>query len=189
MANANLTQALEKNAAVLERVQKESGVNVQDCYQCGKCSAGCPVAFAMDLSPRQVIRYMQLGLWDEVLKSRTVWLCASCHTCVTRCPQKVDLPTLMEVIHQEAKRQGVISVKEVDIFHKLFLANVRRFGKSHEMFLSGFFNLFSGHFMQDVPSAPHLYFNGKVRIRPHTSQDKAAIQKIFQKSLQERGDK
>ena len=88
------------------RVEEISGQDLLACNQCGKCSAGCPVVAAMDLLPSQVIRLAQLGM-EEVLESDTIWICASCLTCVTRCPKGVDLPRLMEALRQVALRQGV----------------------------------------------------------------------------------
>ncbi|MEA3340887.1 MAG: 4Fe-4S dicluster domain-containing protein [Chloroflexota bacterium] len=88
-------------------VEEISGQDLLDCNQCGKCSAGCPVVEAMDILPSQVIRMAQLGM-EEVLESNTVWICASCLTCVTRCPKGVDLPRLMEALRQISLREGVV---------------------------------------------------------------------------------
>lgn len=90
----------------VRQVEEISGQELLDCNQCGRCSAGCPVAATMDLLPSQVIRMAQLGM-EEVLESNTIWICASCLTCVTRCPKGVDLPRLMEALRQVALRQGV----------------------------------------------------------------------------------
>ena len=88
------------------RVEEISGQALLACNQCGKCSAGCPVVAAMDILPSQVIRMAQLGM-EEVLESNTIWICASCLTCVARCPKGVDLPRLMEALRQIALRQGI----------------------------------------------------------------------------------
>jgi len=83
-------------------VEKQSGQNVLECYQCGKCSAGCPTAYAMDLTPRQLMRGIQLGLKDEVLGSTTIWLCLSCQTCSVRCPRQIDIARVLESVRQLA---------------------------------------------------------------------------------------
>lgn len=90
----------------VQQVEEISGQDLLSCNQCGKCSAGCPVVAAMDLLPSQVIRMAQLGM-EDVLESNTIWICASCLTCATRCPKAVDLPRLMEALRQIALRQGV----------------------------------------------------------------------------------
>ena len=81
----------------VRQVETISGQNLMACNQCGKCSAGCPVAFSMDILPNQVIRMGQLGL-DEILDSQTIWTCAACLTCVARCPKGIDLPRIMEAM-------------------------------------------------------------------------------------------
>ncbi len=90
----------------VRQIEEISGQDLLACNQCGKCSAGCPVVAVMDLLPSQAIRMAQLGM-EEVLNSSTIWICASCLTCVTRCPKGVDLPRLMEALRQIALRQGV----------------------------------------------------------------------------------
>jgi heterodisulfide reductase subunit C len=90
----------------VHQVEEISGQDLLDCNQCGKCSAGCPVVAAMDILPSQALRMAQLGM-EEVLQSKTIWICASCLTCSTRCPKGVDLPRLMEALRQIALRKGV----------------------------------------------------------------------------------
>jgi len=82
----------------VKKVAELSGQNIYLCYQCGKCSAGCPMGFAMDVLPNQVMRLVQLGLEEDIAASKTVWLCASCLTCTARCPKGVDLARVMEAI-------------------------------------------------------------------------------------------
>lgn len=84
------------NSEFVKKVEELSGQNILSCYQCGKCSAGCPNSFAMDLLPSQIIRMVQLGLQDEIMNSKTIWLCASCLTCAVRCPRGVDLAKVFE---------------------------------------------------------------------------------------------
>jgi len=82
----------------VKKVVEVSGQNLNLCYQCGKCSAGCPMSFAMDLLPNQIMRLVQLGLEEDIANSKTVWLCASCLTCTARCPKGVDLSRVMETL-------------------------------------------------------------------------------------------
>ena len=90
-----------------QAVLDKTGENVYLCYQCVKCSAGCPLAEYFDISPNQVMRAVQLGREDLVLNSRTIWLCASCQTCTTRCPQGIDLARIMDALKTIAVEEGI----------------------------------------------------------------------------------
>lgn len=82
------------------KIQELSGQNLLACYQCGKCSAGCPAVSDMDLLPNQIIRYAQLGLKEELLNSKSIWVCASCMTCNVRCPRGIKIAEVIEAIRQ-----------------------------------------------------------------------------------------
>jgi heterodisulfide reductase subunit C len=90
----------------VKKVEEISGQSLLSCYQCGKCSAGCPMSFAMDLLPNGIIRLTQLGLQDDIAKANTIWLCASCTTCSVRCPRGVDLARVMEALRALALRKN-----------------------------------------------------------------------------------
>jgi heterodisulfide reductase subunit C len=90
----------------VKRVKEISGQNVLTCYQCGRCSAGCPLTFAMKDLPNQVIRLVQLGLEEDALASNTIWVCASCLACHARCPRGVDLAKVMEALRAIRLRPG-----------------------------------------------------------------------------------
>jgi heterodisulfide reductase subunit C len=87
-------------------VELISGQDLLACNQCGKCGAGCPVAGALDLLPNAVIRLAQLGQ-EDVLQSQTIWVCAACQTCVSRCPKDVDVPRVMEALRTIAMQRGI----------------------------------------------------------------------------------
>lgn len=91
-------------------VQRVSGEELLLCYQCGNCTAGCPVAFAMDIAPHHVVRLLQLGQEASLLQGNSMWVCVSCLQCYSRCPKGVDISRLMEALRQMALRKGVDEV-------------------------------------------------------------------------------
>jgi heterodisulfide reductase subunit C len=103
---ANLSKDDVKSEFIKE-VEELSGQKLLSCYQCGKCSAGCPMVEAMDILPNQVIRLLQLGQTEDVKSSKTIWICASCFTCEARCPKGVDLSKIMEAVRVLLLRKGV----------------------------------------------------------------------------------
>ncbi len=92
------------------RVEGISGENPYACYQCGKCSAGCPFADYMDALPNQVLRLVQLGD-ASVLKLSAPWVCASCLACTVRCPKGVDIAKTMEALRLLSLRRGITPVQ------------------------------------------------------------------------------
>ena len=121
------------NPELARRIQDELGQNVYLCYQCVKCSSGCPVAEFFDWQPNQIMRALQLGQEDIALQSETPWLCASCQTCTTRCPQDLDIAGIMEFLTREALERGIKPpVTEVKIFNDAFMREVRIWGRAYE---------------------------------------------------------
>lgn len=168
-------------------VESLSGQNLPDCYQCGECTAGCPVAFAMDLMPNQVSRLVQLDMADEVLHSRTIWLCAGCQTCIARCPKLVDLPRIMDALRQMAASRGIRSPEgEVQAFHDAFLASVERSGRVHEMGMIAHLKLKTGKLLKDVPVGAGMMLKGKLNPLPSPVKDRAGIRRMFEESRKRR---
>jgi heterodisulfide reductase subunit C len=112
----------------VKRVNEISGQNVLNCYQCGRCSSGCPLTFAMKLLPSELIRLVQLGLEKEALETNTPWVCASCLTCHSRCPRGVDLAKVMDALRSIMLRPGISNRVEIKDIPKKTLAKLPQQG-------------------------------------------------------------
>ncbi|NQV04150.1 MAG: 4Fe-4S dicluster domain-containing protein [Candidatus Omnitrophica bacterium] len=165
-------------------LEKDCGEKVSHCYQCGKCSAGCPIAFQMDFLPNQIIRMTQLGMEQQVLSSRTIWLCASCLICTVRCPREIDIAEIMDYLRRQAYKKGIIPVEETEIplFNKIFLRNIELFGRLYEMGLIGMFNLLSGEFFKDVFLAPKMFLKQKISVFPPRVKNIKETRIIFRRA-------
>jgi heterodisulfide reductase subunit C len=172
----DLSSVKESDQQTLAQIAKDANVDLKDCYQCGKCTAGCPMAHEMDVVPRKVIRMMQMGLLDKVLHLRSPWVCAQCSVCSARCPQEVEIAALMLQVRLEAKRRGIITYRDSDLFDDIFIGNVRRFGRSNEAILAMLYNLKSGHLFQDVLNAPKMAARGMIGPKIHKIAGRAKVQ-------------
>jgi len=119
----------------IAKIEELSSQNLLACYQCGKCSAGCPAVSQMDILPNQIIRYAQLGLKDDLLKSKSIWICASCFTCNARCPKGINIAEVIEALRQILlrKREDHIKVEKLSDSEKgdvppiAIISNLRKF--------------------------------------------------------------
>lgn len=174
-----------------DRARAATGESVFRCYQCGKCTAGCPLAEEMDVPPSQILRLLQLGieeLEDVAVGAFSPWLCLTCETCHARCPQEVDLPKIMEFLREEALRRNMVNPKAKDIlaFHESFLDSVRRGGRLFEVGLVSKYKMKTFHLFQDVLVAPKLFFRGKLHLVPHAIDGKEQIAKIFERTMEKK---
>jgi heterodisulfide reductase subunit C2 len=122
---------------------------------------------------------------QEVLRSEGIWLCMACETCVTRCPQEVDLPKVVDFLRTEAVRLGVAHPRSRDIlaFHHAFLDSIRVTGRLFEVGLVADYKVRSFHFLKDVLLAPKLYVRGKLGLLPHVIKDRSAMKRIFSRTV------
>jgi heterodisulfide reductase subunit C len=173
----------EEQREFVRDVKQRGAPNITACYQCGKCTAGCPVAFEMDYPPNQVIRGVLLGMREAMLSSRTIWLCAACETCSTRCPQEVDPAAVMDALRRIAYAEGIRSPEQdVPLFHRIFLGTVKQFGRVFEAGMMGFYNVFSGHLTQDLLMAPKLMLKGKISLFPARNKHAKELKEMFAKA-------
>ena len=167
------------DAAFVEEVQRESEQNLSLCYQCGNCTAGCPVSFAYDYPVNQIMRLVQAGRKREALSSHAIWLCASCETCTSRCPNDIDVARIMDVLRHMARREGSAPEKAIKVFWESFLESVEKHGRVFEVGLMASYATKTGRVMTDVDLAPMALRKGKLSLKPHNIEGISEIRGIF----------
>ncbi|MFH1918513.1 MAG: 4Fe-4S dicluster domain-containing protein [Planctomycetota bacterium] len=176
----NLT--VEPDASLLPVVESRSGEKVSACYQCRKCTNGCPLAFAMDVMPNQVMRMIQLGMEEELLSSKTIWLCAGCQTCTTRCPNDIDIAHLMDTLRQLSLESNIPPAEpKVVKFHKAFLDSLRRNGRVFELGMVGQYKLTTADLFSDTKMAWEMLKRGKLKFLPAGIKGKREVRDMFKK--------
>lgn len=166
--------------------------SLRRCYQCRKCTNGCPLAFAMELKPHQVVRAVQLGLAEEVLGSNTIWLCAACETCTTRCPNDIEIAHLMDLLRQESRARQVRPAEPGMVhFHEAFVKSIRRHGRVFEVGMLARYKLATGlgssaqgcksllgQLWRDMRLGWAMFRRGKLRFWPARIRAKEEIRRM-----------
>ena len=167
-------------------LKEASGEDVFRCYQCLKCSTGCPMAEAMDILPSQVIRMAQLGRGEELLHSETIWVCVSCYTCSIRCPNDIHIAHVMDALRERALKEGIAPKRErVVLFHQLFLASIREYGRVYEAKLLAKYEAKTGELMKNVPLGLAMFLKGKIALLPHKVADIDGVRETFTRVKEE----
>ncbi|HDD24690.1 MAG TPA: (Fe-S)-binding protein [Chloroflexi bacterium] len=104
-------------------IRQECGENVYLCYQCEKCSSGCPTVPAMRYRPAQMMRLAQFGLEDALVHDASIWRCLGCDTCTVHCPHDLSVRRLVEVMRQHVMQdyylpQGLDAVDGDDVLRR-----------------------------------------------------------------------
>ncbi len=163
--------------------ERINGVPIQRCYHCRKCTAGCPLASVMEYNPNKIIKMIQLGMKDKVLGSSTIWLCASCETCITRCPNEVDIARMMDVLREMAVASGVAArEKNILHFHEAFLGNIRSNGRINETMMTVSYKLKSGDLFSDAAMGVSMFMKGKLALISPKTKDIQSVRGIFDKT-------
>jgi heterodisulfide reductase subunit C len=170
----------------IDQVNHLSNQTIELCYHCHKCTSGCPVASDMEYGPDRVLRLVQMGEKECLFASHDIWLCASCETCGTRCPNEIDIAQVMDALRSMALATGFKSAEPDAVkFHKLFLFVVQTMGRMHEASLLVAYKLWTMKLMADMDSGALMIAKGKVPMIPHAIKGHAEVKHIFDQTQAE----
>ena len=173
----------ELREAFLAQIDRiPGGSKLNQCIQCGTCTASCPVSYAMDLTPRQVIGMFRSGAIEELLQSRTIWVCASCYQCTMRCPADIQITELLYAFKRIAIERGIFPDRfPVHVFAESFTESVKKHGRSYEM------GLLLRYFLRTKPTALFgwrragfaLWRRGRLKLRPDNIKGIKELRRII----------
>jgi heterodisulfide reductase subunit C len=173
----------EIGGSLAGEVKALSGASPMSCYQCAKCSSGCPVAGRGSLRSHELVRLVQLNQREAVLGSRFIWECTSCQTCITRCPQKVDICAMNDALRALSLSEGLAApATAVPVFNDAFLTSVRKRGRVHELGLMAVFKLRTRRFFEDLDKAPMMLMKGKLPLIGRRVGGRAEREELFRRA-------
>ena len=142
MSSQTLTIETETASSLAQEVSARSGQNLNACYQCRRCAAGCPVGDDTGVTPDRLIRMVLLGDREAALNNLLVWQCVACYTCGTRCPNNIHTARITETLKQMVKEQHLEPMTpKVAYFHNAFLTSTSHFGRLNEMEFMGIYEI------------------------------------------------
>lgn len=173
----------------IKEVEKGGRFQAEACFQCRKCTSGCPVTPAMDLYPDEVIRLVLLGQREKVLSCQTIWVCTGCETCTTRCPNEVRIAELMDRLKEMAiEEKAPCPRPRVLALHRIFLKNIKRHGRMFESTLLPAYLLRSGEWGRKLRDGSwraeaklgwKMFRKGRMPLRPRGGRAKKEIDRII----------
>ena len=160
----------------------QDGENINQCIQCGTCTGSCPTSDAMEYSPREIIAALHAGMLERVLKSNTVWFCASCYSCTVRCPAAIPITDVMYELKRLGTEYGLLPKRTPNaVMAQAFTESVERHGRAHEPELIQKYYLRTNplNFMSQVPFGLQLLARGRMALLPHNIKGVADLRKMM----------
>ncbi len=168
----------------LKEMEEKSGQEISTCYQCCRCTSGCPVADRMDVLPHRLVRLVILGERERVLTSGAIWTCLQCNTCSVRCPNGIDVTRLFRTLRAGARPDGT-AARDIRSFHRLFLESVRTTGRMNELSVILRHKALRGTLREDVTMGLRMALKGRVGLWPHRTRERGRMRELFSKAEEE----
>ena len=178
-----MTVKIKKQATdggIIRIVEEISDVDLSVCYQCKKCTSGCPVAKFTHYPPSEIVRRLHLGAGNEILESDIISMCLSCETCYARCPMDINVASVIDALRALALTRGATITKcNISLFNRLFLNTVKTFGRMYDLPMIAAYKLRTRTLMKDTGKFPTMLKKGKMALLPPSGADKRMVEQIF----------
>jgi len=159
-----------------------NGEKIDQCLQCGTCSASCPASARMKYSPRKILAALRAGKLNEVFESPTVWLCASCYSCTVRCPAGIPFTEVMYELKRLGIKKGLVDKRTNGrSMAETFIEGVYKRGRSSDAELVCRYVLRTHltRALSFVPLGWRLFRKGRISLRTHTITGIEGLQRMM----------
>jgi heterodisulfide reductase subunit C len=179
-----MTAALSYSPALrrsfLSEIDALSGQQVELCYHCHTCSAGCLVSEAMAHGPDRMLRLIELGERARALAAPDIWLCVGCETCSARCPNGIDVARVMDTLrHLSLAQPASRETRRLRLFHDIYMQVVRYTGRLSEALMLGLYKVLGLDLFSDLGAGLQLVLRGKIPIIPERIRQQNQIERLF----------
>lgn len=165
---------------IINRVKEISGIDINACLQCKKCTNGCPVSEYTSSSPSEIIKKLQLGAGEELLNSEIIWTCVSCATCYSRCPMEIDMAQVMDALRVLAEETGAVKPDgNMPLMNKILLGTIKTFGRTYDLGAMALYKAGTASYTKDMDKVPMILKKGKIALLPSQGADKKTVKQIF----------
>jgi heterodisulfide reductase subunit C len=173
---------------LISEIEKMTHTEIGSCYQCGKCTGGCPVAGEQQGGPREVIRMLQLGDEEGAFQAAAAWRCVGCLTCGNRCPIGIEIPKIMDAVRQLAGRKGTELDEDsmkMKSFVDAFLNSVMDYGRLYEPTMMVEYNVNSGYLVTNFHKGVAFLSKAKLHAWPRRIKKIERLRRMFAKIAEE----
>ncbi|MBL7052740.1 MAG: 4Fe-4S dicluster domain-containing protein [Candidatus Marinimicrobia bacterium] len=165
-----------------EIMEIPGGEHLATCIQCGTCSGACPLSIYMDHSPRKIIAMTRAGFKDDVLDSRTIWLCASCYSCTVECPKQIKITDTMYALKRKAiKENRYPKGFPVPVLAREFFGIVKKTGRNNErnLLLKLYLKTNVLRLFKQIPIGLKLFFKGRLGLKSEKIKKTKQLQTLL----------
>jgi len=167
---------------IIDQVKAISGIDINGCLQCKKCTNGCPVSGFTEPSPSEIIKKLQLGAGEELLVSEIIWVCASCATCFSRCPMEINMAEVMDALRVMAEARGAAKPQgNMPLMNRLLLGTIKTFGRTYDLAAVALYKAGTASYRKDLDKLPMILNKGKIALLPPRGADRKTVKRIFDK--------
>jgi len=158
---------------------------IKSCIQCGTCTGSCPVSYAMDVSPRELIALFRAGDMETLLNSKSIWVCSSCYACQLRCPSLIKVTDIIYALKRLAMEKGIYPRKfPVYSLSQTFVNIMNRYGRLHEPTLLVYYLLKTNpaKLFSFMPLGLRMAKRKRLAYMPSKIKDIEGLKKIIKKA-------